>query len=132
LTELERPRSVRAIYLGLGWICLGLGAVGTVLPVLPTTPFLLLAAACWARSSRRFHDWLVGHRTFGPTVRTWQRHRALPPGVKGPAIALVVLTIGLSVVFGLQAWLHRLMLGLLGAGLVAFLARLPVRSPDEA
>jgi uncharacterized membrane protein YbaN (DUF454 family) len=103
----------------------GLGALGVVLPLLPTTPFLLLAAACFARGSERFLQWLMQHRIFGPTIRSWRARRALPPGVKGKAIALVVVTIAAS------AWMLSSPLGrwsavLVGACLVLFLACLPV------
>jgi len=123
------PRAtLRAVLLVLGWLCVGLGLLGLVLPVLPTTPFLLLAAACFARSSPRFHAWLLAHRTFGPLLRSWREHRALPPGVKARAIVLVALTFSLSITFGLSAPWHRAGLALVGVGLVVFLARLPVRA----
>lgn len=122
----DRPQ--RLVYFGLGWVFVGLGAAGTVLPVLPTTPFLLLAAACFARSSERFHRWLLGHRVFGPMVRAWEQERALPPGVKGKAIALLVVTLALSATFGVDSLWPRLVLAAVGAALVVFLARLPVRS----
>ncbi len=124
--------ALRAVYLTLGWVFLLLGAIGTLLPVLPTTPFLLLTAACWARSSEKFHGWLVSHRVFGPLLRAWAEHRALPYGVKGRAIALVILTIGASAVFGVDNWGLRTMLTVIGLGLVVFLARLPVLPPQPA
>ena len=89
----DRPAPVRWLFLGLGWLFVALGLLGLALPVLPTTPFLLLAAACFARSSERFLDALLHHRITGPLLRSWRQHRALPPGVKTRAIALVVLTI---------------------------------------
>jgi uncharacterized membrane protein YbaN (DUF454 family) len=121
-----------------GFLCVGLGAAGVALPLLPTTPFILLAAACFARGDERFLHWLLEHRVFGPTLRAWRARHALPPGVKPKAIALVVLTIGAS------AWMldhpvGRVSALVVGAGLVAFLARLPVwdetrskRPGDEA
>jgi len=125
LPESQRPRLARAVYLGLGLVFVGLGAVGAVLPVLPTTPFLLLAAACWGRSSDRLSRWLLEHRVFGPTLRTWRERRSLPPGVKAKAITLVVVAFAVSIVLGVEATALRLLLGATGLGLIVFLARLP-------
>ena len=76
----------RMAYAGAGLIALGLGLLGVVLPGLPTTPFILLAAACFARSSQRMHDWLLTNRVTGPMLRDWVRHRILPRRVRWVAI----------------------------------------------
>jgi uncharacterized membrane protein YbaN (DUF454 family) len=126
------PASVplqQRLFLALGCVCFGLGVIGAVVPLLPTTPFLLLAAACWARSSRRFHDWLLRHRVFGPTLRTWEQHRALPPRVKFRAIVLLVLVLGTSAWLFVPGTVARAGVAACGLALVVFLARLPVRSP---
>ena len=68
---------MRATWLSIGIGCVMLGGLGLALPLLPTTPFLLVAAFAFARSSDRWHDWLLGHRVFGPIIDDWRRHRAI-------------------------------------------------------
>ncbi|UOO83264.1 YbaN family protein [Uruburuella testudinis] len=81
---------------GLFWLCgalsLGLGIIGIFLPVLPTTPFVILAAACWAKASPRFHRWLHRHRYFGPMVQNWERNRAVPRRAKYLAFSMMTLS----------------------------------------
>lgn len=79
-----------------GWLCIGLGALGIFLPILPTTPFLLLAATCFAKSSPRFHAWLLANRVFGPLIRDWQQHRAIPHHAKRMAIFTILISGALS------------------------------------
>ncbi|WP_420585541.1 YbaN family protein [Ruegeria sp.] len=87
----------------LGLICVGLAMIGVVLPLLPTVPFLLLAAFFFARSSSRLHNWLVTHRTFGPLILDWQRSGAIRPGAKKAATLSVVAVFGLSVLLTLPS-----------------------------
>lgn len=68
----------RIAYFGLGWLFVGLGGLGAALPVLPTVPFLIVAAWAFAHSSRRWHDWLYSHRLFGTMLRDWDRWRVIP------------------------------------------------------
>lgn len=69
---------LRPLFWLFGAIALLLGILGIFLPILPTTPFVILAAACWARASPRFHRWLHQHRFFGPMVKDWEERRAVP------------------------------------------------------
>jgi uncharacterized membrane protein YbaN (DUF454 family) len=118
---------VRALFFAAGVVALLLGVVGVFLPVLPTTPLVLLAAACFARSYRPFHEWLVGHRHFGPLLREWHEHRSIHYRTKLVAIAMMALGLGASIVFVVEAaWLR---LGLLALGIVLgiYLYRLPSR-----
>ena len=84
----------RWAYLAGGWGFLALGLVGVVLPVLPTTPFVLLAAWCFSRSSERLHRWLLEHRTFGPLVRDWEAHGVIRLRAKLLASAVIVPLVG--------------------------------------
>jgi hypothetical protein len=120
---------VRALLIALGTVFLGLGALGLVVPVLPTTPFVLLAAACYLRASSRLHRRLVESRTFGPTIVAWQERRAIPPRAKAIAITLIILTFGLSVLFVVEPPLMRAGLTALGVVLVVWLASRPSWAP---
>lgn len=123
----HRSRWVRAFFLAAGTVALVLGLVGIFLPLLPTTPFVLLAAACYARGSRRFYDWLLAQRTFGPIIHEWQRHRSIPYKTKITAIVLMSLTLAVSIVFFVQPlWLQAL-LALMGVGLAVWMYRMPSR-----
>ncbi len=127
----RHARPVRAFFVALGTVFLGLGALGLFIPVLPTTPFVLLAAACYLRASTRLHQRLVSSRTFGPTIVAWQERGAIPPRAKAIAIAMVILTFGFSIAVAVEPPLLRASLAALGIVLVVWLARRPSWSPPE-
>lgn len=102
-------RFLRILLIIAGSIALGLGILGIFLPLLPTTPFLLLAAACYARSSDRFHDWLLGHRIFGEYIRNYRDHRAIKLRAKVLGITMLWLTIGISIFLISYLWLKLLL-----------------------
>lgn len=79
--------ALRTVYLAAGLLFVALGFVGAFLPVLPTTPFLILAVACFARSSRRLESWLLDHPRFGPTLRDWRERGAIPRKAKMMSLA---------------------------------------------
>jgi len=91
LARPARSRLARAGWAGLGFACVAVGAVGVVLPGLPTTPFLILAAACFVRSSQALYDRLLAHPRFGPLVRDFREGRGIPARVKLFALALMWL-----------------------------------------
>ncbi len=128
----QRARPVRAFFLVLGTIFLGVGAVGLFVPVLPTTPFVLLAAACYLRGSARLHRWLLTSPTFGPTIEAWQEHGAIPPRAKAIAIVMVIGTFAFSILFVIEPPVIRLALAALGIVLVVWLARRPSWTPERA
>ena len=118
---------MRVLYLALGTLCVAVGIVGVFVPLLPTTPFMLLAAACYARASRRFYNRLLNTRAFGPAILEWQLHRSIPYRVKLTAIAMMALTLGVSItVFVRDPWLQITLIGV-GALLGIWLYRIPSR-----
>jgi uncharacterized membrane protein YbaN (DUF454 family) len=129
-----RTGAARWLLLGTGFFFVGLAALGVVLPVLPTTPFLLIAAACFARSSPRFYNWLLANQFFGPLIREWRSARALPRHAKFAAIGMIAVVGGSSVAFFVAHPWAKLALSALLLGLVIWLWRLPTSvplSPDE-
>ena len=97
----------------LGTVALLLGVVGVFLPLLPTTPFLLLAAALYFRSSPRLYDWLLAHPYFGTYIRNFRENRAIPLRVKIVSVSLVWLTLGYCAVFiSTNVWLSLFFLAL--------------------
>ena len=90
-------RLKRQLLITIGTICFAIGLVGIFVPILPTTPFLLLAAACYLRSSPRFYHWLMNHRWFGTYIRNYTEGRGIPLKVKLFTIFLLWVTIGISI-----------------------------------
>ena len=101
---------IRHILIAAGTLSLVLGIVGVFLPVLPTTPFLLLAAACYARGSSSFYNWLMNNRLFGTYIRNYREGRGLPLRIKAILIALLWVTIGYSAAFAVHVLWARAVL----------------------
>ena len=129
-TALHRSRVVRWLLWLAGSVSLGLGLIGVVLPGLPTTPFILLAAACYAKASPRLHGWLLNHRLLGPMVRDWETHRSLTRRSKTVAQVSMVVMVGLSA-WGLRDRPVVLAIVLIAALIgVLVVARIPTRKPS--
>lgn len=121
------PPGKRWLLFVAGWAFLALGAAGTVLPVLPATPLLLLALWAFSASSERFHRWLWEHRMFGPYVQSWKRDRVIPMRAKVIAVASMVGSlVYVGLVRGSAPWVLAAMLAVMIPGLV-FIARFPSR-----
>ncbi len=115
--------------LSTGFVFVGLAALGVVLPVLPTTPFLLVAAACFARSSPRFYEWLLSNRVFGPLIRDWREYGCIPLRAKLLAVVLIAAVGGSSAVWFVQPVWGKVGLVALLSVLVVWLLRHPSEPP---
>ena len=101
----------RLFFVAAGWLCVVLAVIGIFLPLLPTTPFLLLAAFCFSRGSKRFHDWLLNHRWFGSYIKNFQDGRGMTKQAKVWSVSLIWLSIGTTVLFFISmAWLKFMLL----------------------
>lgn len=117
---------VRILYMSAGFLALLLGALGAILPVLPTTPFVLLAAACFARGSERFHRKLLENRIAGPIIREWNIYHSIQRRVKRWAYLLMSLSFGSSILIVPELW-QKLMLIVIGSILAFYIWRIPER-----
>ena len=88
----------------LGSLSLALGILGIFLPVLPTTPFLLLSAAMYVRGSQRLYDWLMAHKHLGPYIKNFREHKAIPLKVKIVSVTMVWLTLLYCAAFVARVW----------------------------
>lgn len=110
---------MKIILAALGLLSLGLGILGIFLPVLPTTPLLLLAAALFFRSSPRLYDWLLEHLKLGPYIRNFREHKAIPLKIKVLSVSLVWLTLLNCAIFVADHWAFRFFFILLAAAITA-------------
>ena len=94
----------RLLWLLAGVLFVTVGAIGVILPLLPTTPFLLLAAYCFARSSPGLHGWLLNHRTFGPLISNWDQYGSIDRRSKRLALIVIVLTPIITILIGVPWW----------------------------
>jgi uncharacterized membrane protein YbaN (DUF454 family) len=120
---------VRYLYLAIGLICVGLGAVGAFLPVLPTTPFMILALAMFAKSSVRLERWLLEHKRFGPPLIAWRQHRVIPIRVKLLSWGSMIASLGLMALTG--RWLAVALAAVVMAIGAIYVARCPSTIPRE-
>ena len=124
-------RPLKPVFFTLGWVFVGTGIVGIFLPVLPTTPFMLLALWMFSRSSDRFHNWLYSHPLFGPPLQRWHEHRVIPPMAKLASVSMMVLSfIYMAIWTVLPAW-ALLPIGLLFLYGGWFVLSKPSRIPNQ-
>lgn len=131
--EKQRTLVVRGLWIVLGLVCTGLGVLGILLPGLPTTPFLILAAACFARSSQRLYAWILNLKGVGPAIEDFRAGRGVPAKTKLTAVVMLWAVVGLSIGVGMPEhwfWPRVGLLVLAGIGTVTVLC-LKTRGPGE-
>ncbi len=126
--DTKRPESSvfkRSLYLVAGTIFLVIGCVGVVLPILPTTPFLLLSAACYYKSSERMHRWILNNRWFGNYIRNYKEGRGLPLKTKIFTLTLLWVVISYSALFVVSMFVIQVVLFAVAVGVSIHLITLP-------
>ena len=126
----SRSGLVKIALIIAGTLSLGLGILGIVLPILPTTPFLLLAAICYSRSSERFYVWLLTNRMFGQYIRDWRENKGLTIGMKLWVIFVLVGTMSISI-FIVPVFVVKILLVCIGTFITGYIFSLPTKRPDE-
>ena len=122
---------LRWLLLLAGFLFVGLAALGVILPLLPTTPFVLVAAACFARSSPRFYNWLLANRVFGPLIADWRTHGSIPRRAKITAVVLIVVVGGSSIWFVVDPVWLQVTIGAILLGVITWLLSRPTSPPAE-
>tara|TARA_B100001142_G_C14297097_1_gene641319 strand:+ start:1304 stop:1732 length:429 start_codon:yes stop_codon:yes gene_type:complete len=130
--DIHKAKESNNLFIKILWISLGsffvaLAALGVALPGIPTTPFLILAAACYIRSSQKLYDWLISNKTFGPYLKDYREGKGIPKKAKILAISMIILFVGSSVIFGIEDQILKIVVGVLGlTGLLYVIFKVPV------
>ncbi len=120
-------RLKKQLLIAAGTISAAIGIIGIIIPILPTTPFLLLAAACYLRSSERFYRWLINNRLFGTYIRGYMEGRGMPLKTKIITLVLLWTGIGISIAVGTQSLVVRIILGVVAVGVTLHIILIKVK-----
>ena len=123
---------MKPVYFSLGWLFFFLGSLGVVLPVLPTTPFMLLALWAFSKSSQRFHAWLYQHRFFGPPLQQWDKYRVIPLAAKVVAISVMIASLYYLLIYSPMHYALKIVIALLFLYGAVFILSKPSRPPLSA
>ncbi len=116
----------KIILITIGWFCVGLAFIGTFVPGIPTTIFLIVALWAFAKSSKKFHSWLLNHKRFGPILQNWESHKVVPRKAK---ILMVILQISAVIIFHYS--LQNIYITVLLIITLVFVARYVLSLPSE-
>jgi len=123
-------KPVKILLIASGTFFIGVGIIGIFIPVLPTTPFLLLSAALYARSSKRFYNWLINNKIFGRFIKDYREGKGIPLRLKIATVILLWVTIGCSAIFAIDIFWVRLLLFLIAVGVTIHIIR--IRPKDKS
>lgn len=112
-----------------GWLCVIIGLIGALLPIMPTTPFMILALACFAETSPRFHKMLLHNRWIGPPLRQWDQTKTVRRRTKYQAVVMLVIAFSFSIGLLWGQWSYQLALLTLAAIMIGFVLRLKEAEP---
>ncbi|TGK61623.1 DUF454 domain-containing protein [Leptospira wolffii] len=129
--RLHKSRVIRFGLVFIGTVSLVLGIIGIFTPVLPTTPFLLLTAACYARASQKFYNWLMNNKYFGSFIRDWRIHKAIPLRAKIISVSSIVITMTVSAIFA-PILAVRIGMAVIGICVIAYILRFPTKQADDS
>lgn len=132
LVSVASSKVLRAVLIVSGFTSLALGIIGIILPVLPTTPFILLSGLCFAKSSNRFHNMLLSNRFCGSIIKDWEAKRCIRRSVRQMALGSILFTFSVSIFVFITDTRIRIVLAATAAILLVFLWRLPVCQEGES
>ncbi len=124
-------KTARLIYLGLGWLFFGIGVIGAFLPVVPTTPFMILALWAFSNSSEKLREWLYNHRVFGPPLQRWQEHGVISVPAKMASVGAMSVSFIYLAFFTDLGWPWLLVTGVLMAYGAYYVLTKPSYLPDD-
>mgnify|MGYP001183909489 CR=1 FL=1 len=118
------------ILIALGWVCVGLAFIGAIIPGIPTTIFLIIALWAFAKSSKKFHTWLLNHRKFGPILQNWESYKVVPKNAKIIMVVLQILAVIILYWFT-KSLLYASMLAILLIFVARYVISLPSSVPEK-
>ena len=127
---LVKNRALRVLLIALGWVCVGIGFIGIVTPIIPTIDFVLIAAFLFSKSSTRFDQWLLNHRLFGPVVRDWRGGLGFTTRLKAISIIGIIVTFSVTLTIAITTAVGRGLMIVLALSLILYILRLPTKDSE--